>query len=420
MRVLIACVGSAGDVHPFLAIGAALARRGHEVELQTSPHFRLRVEAAGLRLLPLGDEDDYRRIVQCPDLWHPHRSFPLMWSQMQRRLPQAHAALAARVRPGDTVLVGSTLAWQTRLLQETHGLPAASVHLSPLCIFSALAPARLPGLPSLRGWPAWLVRALQGAVERGAIDRVVAPGLDALRAQLGLAPVRRVMSRWAHAPDRVLCAWPEGFAPPQPDWPAQARTIGFVRWPAPPGAALPEALARFLDAGAAPVGFTPGSAMAHGRAFFDEALRACAALGLRAVLVTPYAEQLPAPLPPWAIAVDYVPFALLMPRLRAVVHHGGIGTGVEALAAGLPQGLAPFAHDQFDNTDRWVAQGLGLRMRPGRWAQGLGRLLDDPMLAAACTRQAAALVDTTDAADRAADAIEALRPPSGAAGAPGR
>lgn len=410
MRILVSCVGSAGDVHPFLAIGAALARRGHEVEMQASPYFRQRIEAAGLAFLPLGTEDDYRRIVQCADLWSPRRSFALMWQHMQPKLMEAHDALLRRVVPGETVLVGSTLAWQTRLAQETQGLPAATVHLAPLCIFSGSAPARLPSTPKLSGWPVGLVRAVQATVERGFIDRVVAPGLDAVRRQLGLAPVRRVLSRWVHAPQRVIAAWPDWFAPAQADWPPQAVTTGFVRWPSAPGATLPDALSRFLADGAAPVGFTPGSAMAHGRDFFQRGLRACEDLGLRAVLITPYGDQLPSPLPSFAQAVAYAPFDLLMPRLRAMVHHGGIGTGVEAWAAGIPQGLAPFAHDQFDNTDRWVHQGLGLRMASRRWTACLERLVHDPTIAAKCSSRARAEIGVADPAQRAADLIEALRP----------
>ncbi len=407
MRVLIACFGSAGDVHPFLALGTALRARGHEVELQASEHFRARVEAAGLTLLPLGSDADYARVVSDADLWHPRRSFALMWREMARHLPTAHAALAARVRAGDTVLVGSTLAWQTRLLQDTHGVPAVTVHLSPMCLFSGVAPARLPGLPSLGGWPPALVRALHWLLEQGAIDRVVAPQLDAIRARLGLAPVRRVMSHWVNAPARVVCAWPDWFAPPQADWPAQARPCGFLRWPAPPAATLPAALEQFLATGPAPVGFTPGSAMAQGRDFFERALAACAALGQRALLLTPFTDQLPASLPPWACQVDYAPFDRLLPRLRALVHHGGIGTSVEAATAGLPQGFVPLAHDQFDNAERWIARGVGLRLPRRDWTGTLARLLADASIAAAC-RRAAAQVRGADGVTAAVEMIEAL------------
>ncbi len=110
-----------------------------------------------------------------------------MWREMQPQLEDAHAALVARIVPGRTVLVGSTLAWHVRLAQETHAVPALTVHLSPLCIFSALAPARLPGLFDLRGWPTGVVRGLQSWLERLAIDAVVAPGLDDIRQRLGLS-----------------------------------------------------------------------------------------------------------------------------------------------------------------------------------------------------------------------------------------
>ena len=164
MRVLISCVGSAGDLNPFLAIGQVLAQRGHQVEVMTSPVFVERVVAAGLAHLPFGTTAQYERIVQQAALWHPRRSFALMWREMQPQLEAAHAALVARIDPGRTVLVGSTLAWHVRLAQETHAVPALTVHLSPVCIFSGLAPARLPGLFDLRGWPPGWVRTVQAGV----------------------------------------------------------------------------------------------------------------------------------------------------------------------------------------------------------------------------------------------------------------
>lgn len=412
MHFLISCVGSAGDVHPFIAIGQALARRGHAVELLTSPHFQQRIEAAGLAFTPIGSEADYQRVVQCAALWNPRRSFPVLWRELQPRLVEAHRLLVDRAQP-DTVLVGGTMAWPVRLAQETHGLPAVTVHLSPICMFSAQAPAVLPALGDLSGWPVPLVRWIQASVERGFIDRVVARGFDEIRRGLGLAPVRRLMSQWVNSPQRVVCAWPDWFAPPQADWPAQALTSGFPRWPATQHA-LDAALVDFLATGPAPIGFTPGSAMAHGRDFFARAVATCTALKRRAVLITPYADQLPNPLPPHAHAVSYQPFDLLLPRLAALVHHGGIGTTAQALAAGVPQGVVPFAHDQFDNAARLVRCGVGLRLAtPGSlrsWIPAVDRLLNDAAIASACQRHAALLERDVDAAERIADLIERLPP----------
>jgi len=412
MHILISCVGSAGDVHPFIAIGTALAQRGHDVELLTSPHFRTRIEAAGLGFTPVGTEADYQRVVQQAALWHPRRSFPVLWQEMQPRLLEAHRSLLSRVQPGRTMLVGSTLAWPVRLAQETHGLPAVTVHLSPICMFSAQAPAVLPGVGDLSGWPAPLVRLIHSSVERGFIDRVIVPGFDPIRRALGLPPVRRVMSHWVNSPQQVVCAWPEWFAPHQADWPTQAVTTGFPRWSA-ADASLEPTLVEFLEGGTAPIGFTPGSAMAHGRDFFARALAACAALNRRALLITPYADQLPQPLPPFAQAVGYAPFDLLLPRLAALVHHGGIGTTAQALAAGVPQGLVPHAHDQFDNATRLVKRGVGVRLpargSARRWSQAIDRLINDPAIAAACRRDSALMAQEGDAAQRIADLIERQR-----------
>lgn len=417
MHILISCVGSAGDVHPFIAIGQALTQRGHAVELLTSPHFRQRIEAAGLDFTPIGTEADYQRVVQRAALWNPRRSFPVLWQELQMRLVEAHQTLLSRVQPGRTLLVGSTLAWPVRLAQETHALPAVTVHLSPICMFSARAPAVLPAVGDLSGWPAPLVRLIQASIERGFIDRVVAPGFDEIRRGLGLEPARRVMSQWVNSPQRVVCAWPDWYAPQQPDWPAQAMTTGFPRWSA-ADTSLAPALVEFLEAGPTPIGFTPGSAMAHGRDFFARALASCAASNRRALLITPYADQLPRLLPSFAHAVSYAPFDRLLPRLAALVHHGGIGTTAQALAAGIPQGVVPFAHDQFDNAMRVVRRGVGVRMSLNgseiRWTRALDRLLNDPAIAAACQRHAALMHDDSDAAERIADAIErqaSERPP---------
>jgi rhamnosyltransferase subunit B len=141
---------------------------------------------------------------------------------------------------------------------------------------------------------------------------------------------------------------------------------------------------------------------------------ASAALNQRALLITPFADQLPHPLPPHAHAVSYAPFDALLPRLAALVHHGGIGTTAQALAAGLPQGVVPFAHDQFDNATRLVKRGVGLRLTTRssvrQWAATLDRLLRDPSIAAACQRDAALMVDDGNAAQRIAELIEAVSP----------
>jgi rhamnosyltransferase subunit B len=429
MPFLLSALGSAGDVHPFIAIGQVLVARGHAVRLLASPVFEARIRLAGLGFTPLGTVADYEALLREPALWHARRGTKLVLEELLQRLPEALRVtvaaaddLDAQAGPGTrTVLVGSSLSWAVRLLQESSGRPAVSVHLAPSLLLSAQQPPVLPGLRGLARLPlAWRGPLLRFG-EWALLDRWIAPRLNGLRAALGLPPVRRVVSTWMHSPGLVIGAWPEWFAPTPDDVLPQLRCSGFPLFHEPAasdGPPLPEPLQAFLAAGLAPVGVTPGSAMAHSRRFFSDALAGCAALGARAVLVTPYRDQLPATLPPWALHLPYAPFSTLLPQLAGLVHHGGIGTSAQALAAGLPQLVLPFAHDQFDNAARLqrlgVARTLSAHASVERWTTALRHLHPGQAVAGSSLRGTAATLAARMAADgpgaeRIADLLEPLQ-----------
>jgi MGT family glycosyltransferase len=71
-----------------------------------------------------------------------------------------------------------------------------------------------------------------------------------------------------------------------------------------------------------------------------------------------------APHPPNARVERYVSQALLLPRVHAVVSHGGSGSMLATLAHGLPMLLVPLGADQFDNAERCVEAGLARRLLP--------------------------------------------------------
>ncbi|MEO8936664.1 MAG: nucleotide disphospho-sugar-binding domain-containing protein [Burkholderiaceae bacterium] len=407
---LVSALGSAGDVHPFIAISQALRVRGHDVRMIASPHFADRIRNAGISFAAMGAPGDYERLLQRRELWEPRGGARFILDELLDRLPEAYAATRALAGEPQTVLVGSTLAWGMRIVQEATGLPAATVHLSPVCVQSATAPPILPGVGDLSWMPSWSLRGMQWAAERLLLDRWIGPRLNGLRATVGLAPVRRIWGRWMHSPDLVVCAWPSWFAPPQKDWPPQAETSGFPLYDE-RGAGLDAALTSFLDAGESPIGITAGSAMAHGREFFAKGIAACAEAGRRVVLISPYHDQIPVQLPDWSHHVAYAPFSALVPRLSKLIHHGGIGTSAQALTAGIPQLVVPFAHDQFDNAKRLtrlgVARTVALSASTDNWVAAITGLEAESTVM--CVRHyAARMRDGEPAADAIARRLEAL------------
>ncbi len=70
------------------------------------------------------------------------------------------------------------------------------------------------------------------------------------------------------------------------------------------------------------------------------------------------------PLPANTRLTGWVPLAALLASCSAIVHHGGSGTTLTALAAGVPQLVLPQAADQFVNAEVVAAHGLGVRRDP--------------------------------------------------------
>jgi UDP:flavonoid glycosyltransferase YjiC (YdhE family) len=388
-NILLIPIGSAGDVHPFVALGQALRERGHHVTVITSVYFEPLIRKAGLECVGLGTVEDFESVLLHPDGWHPTRGFQVVfrWGVLPWIRP-LYDLIAQRHIPGQTVVAASVLTFGARLAQEKLGVPMVSVELQPAMLRSMYQGSVMPGVPL----PDWLPKPVKRAAfwlgDRLVIDPVIAPATNAVRAELGLPPVRRLLDQWWHSPERILGLYPPWYAPPQPDWPPQLVLTGFPLFDERGLTAAPPEVLDFLDHGP-PLVFTAGSAMRQGHAFFAEAAEVCRLLGQRVLLVTRYPEQLPATLPQGVLHCPYMPFSQLLPRSAVLVHHGGIGTTAQALAAGIPQLVMPMSHDQPDNAARIARLGVGRSLPPKRFrapavARLLGELLGSPTVAARC------------------------------------
>ena len=411
MKILLNPIGSHGDVHPFVGFGIELRRRGHDVTVVTNGHFEPLVRSAGLTFVELGSDGTYRTLMADPDLWHPRRAPAVVFGQgVFPALHRTVTVLRELIEPGQTVLVSGSLGLAARIVQELTGVPHATVHLAPLAFRSVIAPPKLPGIVMPRSHA--LRRLMFRLGDAMVIDRVITRPLNAQRRVYNLPPVTRFMDEWWHSPDAAIGTFPDWFCPPQPDWPPQAILTGFPLYDEREVTPISPSLERFLQTGAPPIAFTPGSAMLHGHGFFSAAVGACVQLKRHGVLLTRHREQVPANLPASVVHVDYAPFSALLPRCAALVHHGGIWTTAQGLAAGLPQVVMPMAHDQHDNAARLVHLGVGATVAPRRFtarnlATALSALLDD----AGTITKANALADKmrgVDAIAKTADVIEGL------------
>ncbi len=360
MNILMVSVGSYGDVLPLVGLGRELRARGHTVTFFTSGHFANLVQQAELNFIAMGSAEEYDEIANHPDLWNPHKGWRLIMKRMMDgALQEAYPLLCSHLIPGKTILISSTLGFVARLVQETHQVPLGTVHLSPGVFHSAYQAPRMPGLPLPDWLPVQFKKGVWFGIDHLLIDPMLKPKLNRFRRELGLPPVSRIFHMWLHSPDLVLGLFPEWFAAHQPDWPPSTILTGFPLYDDAADAALPKAIESFLESHPQPLVFTPGSANKHGKTFFVEAAKSCQSLNRPGIFLTRYPEQLPLPLPHHVTHFSYAPLSQLLPHCAALIHHGGIGTCSQALRAGVPQIIQPYAFDQFDNGTRIKKLGVG-------------------------------------------------------------
>jgi rhamnosyltransferase subunit B len=233
-----------------------------------------------------------------------------------------------------------------------------------------------------------------------------------LRADLGLPAGADPLYEGQFSPGLTLALFSRLMADPQPDWPPHTQVTGFIFYRGP--SRLPPEVAHFLDAGPAPLVFTLGSsAVSAAGPFYRESAEAARRLGHRAVLLvgTDPQNHPSEPLPAGVLAAPYAPHADLFPRALAIIHQGGIGTTGQALRAGRPMLVVPYAFDQPDNALRMVNLRVARTLFPKRYTatrvvEQVRALLDDPHYAQHAA-EVGCVVRSEDGVQRACDAIEA-------------
>lgn len=387
LSLLFAPFGSEGDVRPVLWLAGGLAARGHKITFIITPYYKRLVESRGWRTVDIGSAEDFAAVMRDTRLWHPRAGSAFVLEMMLQSLPRYAEILNGLNEPFDLV-VGSTLGAGAFTWAEKRGIPRLMLHMQPMCLRS------LEDCPLyLEGWE-WLCRSPH-FVKSGLFkfsDWVLAwkmmRPVNAYRASQGLPPLRRPNEDLWNGADGVAALFPVWYAPAQPDWPGNVRQFGFPRESMPESPPpLSSAVEDFLNAGEAPILWTHGSANLDTEKFAATARAATAQLGMRGLLVGPAFKDVAAEKN--FLTVPHAPFERVFSRCRAVVHHGGIGTSVQALAAGVPQLIIPRAHDQPDNAARLTRLGVAAVLRYGNFSaanavQKLRALLESPTTAAAC------------------------------------
>jgi UDP:flavonoid glycosyltransferase YjiC (YdhE family) len=413
-RIFIACIGSYGDVYPYIGLALALKARGHRPIIATAPFYRPAVEREAIEFSPFGPNTDPNDRELLARVMHPVDGPERVIRELViPDLPNAFEQLD-RASAGADVLVSHPLTFPIPLIAELRRTPWVATVLAPLSLFSATDLPALPPAPwavHLRVLGPWFGRMVIGVGKRA--TRPWVEPIQDLRVRLGLPRGGHPLFEGQFSPFLNLALFSRVLAQPQSDWPPRTSTTGFVFYNG--HGELAAEVAQFLRDGAPPVVFTLGSsAVGAAGGFYQESLDAVRQLGVRAVLLTGgFAENQPSGrLPPGVLLVDRAPHQRLFPHASVIVHQGGAGTTAQALRSGHPMLVVPHAHDQPDTAFRVTNLGVARTVFPQRYqasrvARELKRLLTEPSFQERAS-SVADVVKQEGGAEAAAEQIEQM------------
>jgi rhamnosyltransferase subunit B len=376
---VVITVGTTGDMYPFISIAKALHALGRKVTLMGPEFHRDLLRQTGLPFIGIGTDADYQRAIDNRNLWHFRKGFAVLFHDCRAHLRQVAEALGTLPINEPHVVIAHPLTLAAASIARERGanIKIAGVYLAPSNLRTCHDPVDIGPLKIPRALPVSWRKVLWRAIDATVIDPAAVPEVNATRDAFGLPPIKHFVAHMESVADLTVTLFPAWFASAYPDWPKPVLMGDFQLFDATANETLTADVTRFLAAQDAPIVFTPGSGNHHASAYFAHALHAIARLGRRAIFLTRHRAQVPDVLPDSILWQPYVPLSKLLPHVAAIVHHGGIGTTAEALRAGVPQLVVPFAWDQFNNGARVVALGVGKVLYASRMhAQNLEQTLE--------------------------------------------
>ncbi len=345
MHITILTYGSRGDVQPYIALGVGLLRSGYTVRIAAPENFADFVTGYGLEFAPLsGDPSQLARDLVDKAGTNQLRASQVLVEYVLPLAIQVHADLHLACEGTEAIIHTFLTAITGHEIARQMNVPDFFAQMYPIFTSTHSFPHML--FPPLR--------------LGGGYNRLTHRVFNQMFWQVSRTAYGFLRRKAPDLPEKVF--WPfaadnprptpilYGFSPqvitPAPDWDANVHVAGYWfldndDWQP------PQDLLDFLDSGPPPVYIGFGSVVSHEmETVTDITLRALKKSEQRGLFLTGWGGVTSTDLPDDVFVIDSAPHDWLMPRMAAVVHHGGAGTTAAGLSAGAPSILVPFTADQ--------------------------------------------------------------------------
>jgi len=344
MKFTLLCIGSHGDIRPYIALGIGLKQKGHDVTIASHAKARNLSEKYGLKF-KLVEGDLTEMIGQ-------ERGHEILWGgkgkkwlqlvgimkEFKRALEvQLPASLEAASNAD--VLIYSPAAFAGPHLGEYFSIPSflmqlqpdAPTKLHPSCLFSGLGKwGKFGCLLSHFLAKQQLWQPIRSNINKWRQDHL---GLR----KLGFFGPKHLPTLITFSP----------FLVPRPnDWGPHVNMTSFCRIQNEKEWNPPQALSDFLSSGEVLyVGFGSLTEACH-PSIVEKMINVLSKKKIKTIISSHFPTLNQKKLPSWIYPIDYAPHDWLFPKVSAIVHHGGVGTLAAGLYSGKPTLIVPFLVDQ--------------------------------------------------------------------------
>ncbi|ADL50494.1 glycosyltransferase [Clostridium cellulovorans] len=358
-NVLVITHGTGGDVIPFIRLGKILKNAGYNVFIFTHCIYEEESKKSGLNFVAIDDYEEYKEkndsLYQLSDPINKldeYLEFNKKYCGADRMYKEYMLIREYCIDENTIILFRHRFSLSGLLVAEKYNCIGVPVFLAPNYLQHLELHEKL-------------------------IGETMVNEINIVRSRTGLKNISS-WTKWMCSPRFKIAVWPRWYAIEETKDINEIATIGFLAEDTNDQYKISEKVKKFLNSGKKTVLITAGTSNVINPDFYKIAVEACTKENINAILVTPFDELVPKNLEGNILRLHKAPIKDIMLYVYAVIHHGGIGTGSEAIACGIPQIIMPHIADGPDNADKLRKLGVAKVLPMKNWnAESLGKILNN-------------------------------------------